>query len=510
MRIVVRLLGYPRLEIDGRAVDFRLQKGLALIAFLAEARAPVTREALSALLWPDLEAEAARARLRRTLHQLRGAVGQDIVSADRISVRLDPAPGISIDSAAFEAACNRNQFADAVRLYESDFLAGLSLAGCEEFDDWAFFRREALRSRFVQALERLVEQGFAAGDARASLPPALRLVGLDPFSEVAHRHVMRAHILIGDRAAAERQYETCRRLLADELGVSVDPETTAVLATAEKIHIPQTQYAARNDIHLAYQTVGTGALDIVWMPGFVSHVERAWDEPHARQFLMKLSSLGRLVFFDRRGVGLSDRIGSPPTIEATAEDLLTVLDAIKSRRALLIGASEGGPACIRFAAGWPERLAGLVLYGSLARGSWSKDYPFVLNRAQYDVWLKQLVSQWGGPMEIETFAPGLAEDPQARSWWAGLLRAASSPGAIKGVLEALRDTDVRTLLPSIRVPTLVLHRRGDRAVRFEAGRHLAEAIPGARFVELEGDDHWAWAGDQDTLIQKIRMFAARL
>jgi DNA-binding SARP family transcriptional activator/pimeloyl-ACP methyl ester carboxylesterase len=513
MRVDLRLLGYPRLEIDGREVDFRLQKGLALIAFVAEARAPIARDAVSALLWPDLDEDAARARLRRTLHRIRQAFGAEFISADRISLRPDPGMRFSMDAAAFEVACDEGRFADAVQLYHGDFLSGLSLAGCEEFEEWAFFRREALRSRLVQALERLVERSLAAGDARAALSSAIRLVGLDPFSEAAHRHIIRAHLMGGDRSAAERQYEVCRKLLAEELGVSVDFETAALLAApnAGAAAAPaQTRYAAHHGIHLAYQTVGKGPFDIVFVPGFVSHVERVWDEPRCRQFLTKLSEFGRLVFFDRRGVGLSDRIGAPPTVEATAEDILTVLDAIGSRSALLVGASEGGPGCIRFAAVWPERLIGLVLYGSLARGSWSEDYPFVLTPTQYDAWLKRLVAQWGGPSEIETFAPSLADDRQARSWWAGLLRAASSPGAIKVVLEALRDTDVRAMLPSIRVPTLVVHRRGDRAVRIEAGRHLAGAIPMARLIELEGDDHWAWAGDQDALLDQIRTFAAQL
>jgi pimeloyl-ACP methyl ester carboxylesterase len=177
---------------------------------------------------------------------------------------------------------------------------------------------------------------------------------------------------------------------------------------------------------------------------------------------------------------------------------------------LLIGASEGGPGCMHLAARHPGRLAGLVLYGSLAKGSWAPDYPFVLTHEQYDAWLRRLIGEWGGPAEIATFAPSLAGDRQAERWWASLLRAASSPGTIKGVLEALRDTDVRDLLPLIRVPTLVLHRRGDRAVRIEAGRHLAAAIPGAQLVELEGRDHWLFAGDQDDALEQVQTFVRRL
>src|SRR6185295_3792597 len=209
-------------------------------------------------------------------------------------------------------------------------------------------------------------------------------------------------------------------------------------------------------------------------------------------------------------LGLSDRVGSAPSVEATAHDIGTVLDATGSRRVVLFGASEGGPACIKFAADHPERVAGLILFASLAKGSATPDYPHTLKAGQYDMWLRQLVEVWGGPAGIETFAPSLSRDPRARAWWAGVLRAASSPGAIKGVLEALRDTDVRHLLGRIAVPTLVLHRRGDRAVRIGAGRHLADHIPQARFIELDGADHWVFAGDQKAVLDSIGHFVGDL
>ena len=187
-----------------------------------------------------------------------------------------------------------------------------------------------------------------------------------------------------------------------------------------------------------------------------------------------------------------------------------MLDAASSRRVVLFGASEGGPACIKFAADHPDRVAGLILFASLAKGSATPDYPHALHSEQYEMWLQQLVTVWGGPAGIETFAPSLAGDAQARAWWAGLLRAASSPGAIKGVLEALRDTDVRHLLGRISAPTLVLHRRGDRAVRIGASRHLASHIAHARFVELDGSDHWVFAGDQQPVLASIKQFVGGL
>jgi pimeloyl-ACP methyl ester carboxylesterase len=269
---------------------------------------------------------------------------------------------------------------------------------------------------------------------------------------------------------------------------------------------PPTRYVSGGGVHLAFQTYGAGGIDVLVLPGFVSHVERIWEEPRCRAFLSSLAELGRLIVLDRRGVGLSDRVGSIPSVDATAQDIGTVLDAVGSRRAVLFGTSEGGPACIKFAADRPDRVAGLILFAVLAKGSATPDYPHALQTSQYDSWLQQLVAAWGGPAGIETFAPSLSRDPQTRAWWTGLLRAASSPGAFKGVLEALRDTDVRHLLGRISAPTLVLHRRGDRAVRIGAGRHLASHIAHARFIELEGTDHWVFAGDQHPVLTNIKQF----
>jgi pimeloyl-ACP methyl ester carboxylesterase len=397
-----------------------------------------------------------------------------------------------------------------VQLYGGDFLDGFSVRGAPTFDEWIYFRREALRSRLAQVLERSFDTKMQAKDFHSAIMCATRLLALDPISENAHRNLIRAHLQAGNRPAAERQLEACARVLRDELGVEPEPETRALLSAAAEVRPiePQTRYATNAGVHLAYQVVGKGGIDIVFVPGFVSHVERCWEEPHCRAFLLRCASLGRLIIFDRRGVGLSDRVGDVPTVEATAVDIQTVLDAAGSRKAVLIGASEGGPSCVRFAVHLPLRLAGLVLYGSLAKGSSSADYPHALSRKQFDLWLKRLVDQWGGPAEIETFAPSLADDRHVRAWWAGLLRTASSPGAIRAVLESLRDTDVRALLPGIATPTLVLHRTGDRAVRIEAGRHLAGNIAGARFVELEGSDHWFWAGEQDTAFAAIKDFIA--
>ncbi len=518
MKIELQVLGFPQLFLEARKIDLALRKGVALLVYMAETSTPVSRDVLGTLLWPDADQISARARLRRTLYKVRSAFGADIIEADRESLRFSASVTISLDARSFEAACNSNDFGDAVRLYRDDYLSGFALDDSVEFDDWAFYRREALRSRLINALERLVEQKLDQGNCRDAVTAATRLVGLDPLSESAQRHLIKAQLLSGDRAAAERQYASCASLLRDELDVEPAPETTQLLsdtpvppaAAGSHFQTSRTCYAKSGDLHIAYQTIGRGSLDILLVPGFVSHVERVWEDSRCRKFLTALSGIGRLILFDRRGVGLSDRVGAIPSVEATAEDLLSVMNAAGSKRALLIGASEGGPGCIQFAVNHPDRLAGLVLYGSLAKGSREKGYPFAMSRRQYDAWLERLIREWGGPAELAFFAPSFVGDRQAENWWASLLRSASSPGAIKGVLEALRDIDVRGILPDIATPTLVIHRRGDRAVRSEAGRYLAQGIPGARFVELDGNDHWFWAGDQEQLLNEIRDFASGL
>ena len=511
-RLELRVLGFPEFRLDGRRVELALRKAVALLIYLAETDGPVARDVAATLLWPEADAEAARARLRRTIYKIRTAFGGEIITASASSLVLSPSLLVETDSSAFEHACDAGLLDAAADLYRSDYLAGFSLPDCPEFEEWVFFRREALRSRLVQALERLVEARITGGEPRAAVVHATRLAALDPLSESAHRHLIRAHLAAGDRVAAERQVETCARLLRDELGIAPDPATLALVREpvhADALEMPGTRYVAVDGTHIAYQTVGGGPLDIVLVPGFISHVERIWEDRSCRAWLDAVSRLGRLILFDRRGMGLSDRVGARPTVEATARDILAVMNAAGSRRALLVGASEGGPGCIRFAVDHPDRLAGLVLWGSLAKGSRTPDFPYALTAAQYDLWKQRLLAGWGGPAEIETFAPSLAADRQARSWWAGLLRAASSPGAVSGLLDALRDTDVRHLLSRVSAATTVLHRSRDRAVRVEAGRFLAGRIPGAHFVEVDGDDHWFWVGDQKPLLEAIGEFAGR-
>ena len=509
----LQTLGFPEIHGDSRPIKLNLRKGLALLIYLAEAQGAVARDVIATLLWPESPSETARARLRRMLHRIELTLGQHIFETDRTSVRWSPAVELKVNSRLFERACERGDFDEACRLYRGDFLAGFSLADCPEFDEWAFFRREALRGRLMHGLERLVQDRNATGEHFAAATHAGHLAALDPLSEVYCRHLIHSLLLAGDRGSAERHYAALKQRLRDELGVAPEAATEALMdsTTAAPDQVaPPTRYVRGAGVHLAYQTYGNGELDILVLPGFVSHVERVWEQPSCRAFLVSLMAFGRLILFDRRGIGLSDRVGSAPRVEVSAEDIGTVLRAAHTRRVVLFGASECGPACIKFAVDESRLVAGLILFGSLAKGCWAPDYPHALRASQYDAWRQQLVAEWGGPAGIEIFGPSLSRNPQARAWWAGLLRAASSPGGILGVLEALRDTDVRHLLSRISIPTLVLHRRDDQAVRIAAGRDMARHISGAQFVELDGRDHWFFAGDQQSVLGAIKKFVGAL
>src|SRR5262249_7748472 len=213
----------------------------------------------------EADADAARGRLRRTLHKIHVAFTVDVIDADRTTLALRTSIEALVDTHAFEAACAAVELNEALRLYTGDFLQGLSIEGCAAFEEGAFFRREALRSRLVQALERLIERELAAGDARAAIAAATRLVGLDPLSESAQRHLISAQLKAGDRAAAERQYEACAQLLKSELGVAPDVQTRVLLATPLELPASgaRTRYAERGGLAIAYQVVGTGPPDIV-------------------------------------------------------------------------------------------------------------------------------------------------------------------------------------------------------------------------------------------------------
>jgi pimeloyl-ACP methyl ester carboxylesterase len=271
---------------------------------------------------------------------------------------------------------------------------------------------------------------------------------------------------------------------------------------------PETKYAKSNGLNIAYQVIGDGPLDLVFVMGWVSHLDYFWEEPSFARFLRRLASFSRLIAFDKRGTGLSDRVSIKelPTLEERMDDVRAVMDAAGSQRAALMGISEGAPLCALFAASYPERTSALVIIGGYARRIWDNDYPWGIKPEQRRAFLDEIKKDWGGPVGLAERAPSMAHDERFRRWWATYLRMGASPGAVLALTEMNSQIDVRQVLPAIRVPTLILHRTGDLTLGVEQGRYMAEKVPGAKFVELPGDDHLPFVGDQDALIDEVEEF----
>ena len=270
---------------------------------------------------------------------------------------------------------------------------------------------------------------------------------------------------------------------------------------------PETRYARAGDVHIAFQVTGGGEVDLVFVPGWVSHVEHAWEEPSYAPFLERLAGFSRLILLDRRGTGLSDPVEQLPTLEERMDDLRAVLDAAGSERAFLFGISEGGPMTALFAATHPERTAGLVLCNSFARGMRSEDYrDGPLSPTRKEAIERAIDAGWGSGITAHIFAPSRAGDAAFVDSWGRFERRAVSKGAMRKIIAMAQDTDVRQILASIGVPTLVVHRSGDRVIPVAAGRHLAQAIPAARFVEVPGGDHFPWIGDAEAILGEVELF----
>jgi pimeloyl-ACP methyl ester carboxylesterase len=244
----------------------------------------------------------------------------------------------------------------------------------------------------------------------------------------------------------------------------------------------------------------------VFVMGWVSHLEYFWAEPSFARFLNRLASFSRLILIDKRGTGLSDRVPELPTLEQRMDDLRAVMDEVGSEQASLVGVSEGGPMCALFAATYPEKVRALVMIGTYAKRLWDPEYPWAPTREQREAFYQQIREGWGGPIGLEERAPSMAGDPAFRAWWSTYLRMGASPGAALALTRMNAEIDIRDILPMIRVPTLVLHRAHDRCLHVEEGRYVASRIPGARFVELAGDDHLPFVGDQDSLLGEIERF----
>jgi pimeloyl-ACP methyl ester carboxylesterase len=270
---------------------------------------------------------------------------------------------------------------------------------------------------------------------------------------------------------------------------------------------PETHYARSGDLHIAYQVVGDGPIDLVYVPSWISQVEHYWDEPMVARYFRRLASFSRLIMFDRRGSGLSDPVADAPTLEEQMDDVVAVMDAAGSERAAVFAQLEGGAMATLFAATHPERATALVLYEAMPRMSWAPDYDWPLRREERLASIENGgLRGWGDGSRLVGLAPTSSQDQRLRNWFARLERLAASPGTAAKLMMMNAEVDVRAVLPTIQVPTLVMHRAHDTFIDIRHSRYLAEHIPGARYVELPGEEAITFAGDAGGLVDEMEEF----
>ncbi|QKC70628.1 alpha/beta fold hydrolase [Mesorhizobium sp. Root172] len=528
----------------GAVVPAFSRKARAMMAYLAlQAGHSQSREKLATLLWSANSEAQARMSLRQAVSATRKALqasgGRLLTDGDNVVLHLDE---LDFDVARFEALAASSTAADleqALLVYRGDLLEGFGLKE-EPFEDWLRVEREGLRAMAVAALDRLVAH-YSALDPASCVRAATRLLTMEPLREDIHRALMRALAAQGRTNLALKQYEDCRRVLQRELNLQPEPETRSLYEELRRRRMaPQVQsrtagpaspagaspathaderpafggeqqqasthYAKSAGINIAYQVTGDGPIDLIYVPGWVSNLDLAWSSPRLSRVLHRLGTFSRLIRMDKRGTGLSDRSVGLPTLEERMEDMRAVLDAVGSKRTVLFGSSEGGPMCMLFAATYPERTAALVLNGTYARGTWSRDYPWARTSEQVEEDLAAVERQWGEPADMSNAAPSLMNDSFEKEWFAAYLRNSASPADAIALWRWGTEIDVRDILPAIHVPALIVQTTGDRWVNPEEGRYLATHIEGARYIELAGRDHVIWGENSDRLVDEIQSF----
>lgn len=271
---------------------------------------------------------------------------------------------------------------------------------------------------------------------------------------------------------------------------------------------PKTRYAKSGKLNIAFQVIGNGPVDLVYVPGWVSHIDMVWEDSRMSDFLTKLAKFSRLILFDKRGTGLSDRVSELSTLEERMDDIRSVMDEVGSERAVLFGHSEGGTVSILFAATYPQRTVALITFGVFAKRKYSIDYPWAPKEKEREKFYNIIKKEWGNgqSMGLDSIMPSLADNTNYYDWFAGYLRSAASPGAALALARINTEADITNILNSVKAPTLILHRTEDKDANVEEGKYIANRIPNATFVELSGNDHLFWVGDTFSVIAEIEEF----
>jgi DNA-binding SARP family transcriptional activator/pimeloyl-ACP methyl ester carboxylesterase len=534
-----KILGDTQVLVDGRPLGVGGPRTRAVLAMLTvNAGKIVAADVLQDELWPGLPAERAAANLQVRMSELRAALrtaGQDQRLVTRPPGYLLRAEGEEVDASCFEALLARGREAlasgDAQRaadhlraalaLWRGPALAGLA--------DVPFARSEAARleEARLEALELRIEAELACGGGAELVAELEVLTARYPLRERLWAQRMLALYRAGRQADALGCYQDLRGTLAGELGIepgtqarqlqililrqdpSLEPRPPVLSnppspAGGPPREVPETRYAVSGDLHIAYQVTGAGARDIVFVPGLVSHLDLWWEEPITSRFFRRLASLGRLILFDKRDTGLSDRAPTDTPLEEQMTDLRAVMDACGSRRAVLFGYSEGAPLSLLFAATHPERVAALILGSGAARWKAAAGYPCGRGSAAMFAAFEQLARHgWGTGASIEWFNPHAAGSVYVRQRLARWERMSVSPSALLRMLRLCYAVDVRSVLPAVHAPALIIQRLDDRITPPCHGRYLAGHLPAARYFEQPGS-HLLWAGDTDSLFAQIQ------
>jgi DNA-binding SARP family transcriptional activator/pimeloyl-ACP methyl ester carboxylesterase len=534
-----KILGDIEVLVEGRPLAIGGPRTKAVLAMLAvNAGRVVAADVLRDELWPALPAERAAANLQVRMSELRGALrpaGQDQRLVTRPPGYLLRVGQEEVDAGRFEALLARGREALALgdtRLAADHLRAGLALwrgPALAGLADVPFARSEGARldEARLEALELRIEAELASGGGAELVAELEVLTARHPLRERLWAQRMLALYRVGRQADALRCYTDLRATLTGELGIepgsearrletlilrqdpSLDPrppgpgQLAGQTAAGPAPEIPETRYAVSGNLHIAYQVTGSGELDILFVPGLISHLDLWWEEPVTARFFRRLASLGRLILFDKRDTGLSDRAPGDTPLEEQMTDLQAVMDACGSRRAVLFGYSEGAPMCLLFAATHPERVAGLILGSAAARWQAAADYPCGRgSEAMFAAFEEMARHGWGTGASVDWYAQDLADSPRTRQRLARWERMAVSPSALLRMVRMCHAVDVRGVLPAIHVPTLIIQRLDDRITPPCHGRYLAAHLPAARYFEQRGN-HLLWMGDTDSEFAQI-------
>jgi DNA-binding SARP family transcriptional activator/pimeloyl-ACP methyl ester carboxylesterase len=531
--VQISLLGPLKIHGDAGEIVFGAAKERSLVAALALSPGQVVSvDALIDALWGDSPPATARKTIQTYVKNIRRACGPDAVATVESGYTL--AVGAEdVDVARFRSLVHSGEAAlrsgataeacealrEAVGLWRGDPLPGLaSHTGLAI----AVVR---LREEYLSALEARFSAELAAGVDSDLVGELEALVREHPFRERLWAHLMLALYRSGRQADALSAFQRVREVLREELGLEpggtlqrlesailaqdpmLDADAADPASTMAAGHAPSpVRYATSGDgVHVAYQIVGDGPIDVLVIPGFPSHLDMWWDAP-TDDLVRRLASISRLILFDKRGIGLSDR---PQSIDWNdwVDDAVAVLDAAGSGRAVILGISAGSPTAIQLAATHPERTSALVLCGGWARLASGDGYDAGTNIGALESFLAHSEANWGTGVGVSTAAPSRAKDPAAREFLARLQRLSASPTAAGTFLRAMGTVDVRDALPMIQAPTLILHASRDQQVPVEAARLAKDVIPDATLIELDSDIHLLWLSDViDEITHHIERF----